>query len=48
MKYAKSEDLEELELGQVGLSGLSEMLHLTSSSIATDNLGSSFNGWARC
>ena len=48
MKYAKSEDLEELELGQVGLSGLSDMLHLTSSSTATDNLCSSFNGWARC
>lgn len=31
MKYAKSEDLEELELGQVGLSGLPEMLHLISS-----------------
>ena len=31
MKYAKSEDLEELELGQVGSSGLLEMLHLISS-----------------
>ncbi|KAL8874937.1 MAG: hypothetical protein Q9198_006638 [Flavoplaca austrocitrina] len=31
MKYAMSEDLEDLELGQVGLSGLPEMLHLISS-----------------